>query len=75
MGGRQKDADGLVKKVPAIAEAHPVLIPQEPLAVAYSRQMNVSNSYPSTGFVGALLAHATGLASVPAASMVFQAAT
>ncbi|CAL8471675.1 g11217 [Coccomyxa elongata] len=54
VGGRQKDADGLVKKVPAIAQAHPVLIPQEPLAVAYSRQMNVTNGYPSTGFVGLL---------------------
>ncbi|BDA47061.1 hypothetical protein COCOBI_09-5160 [Coccomyxa sp. Obi] len=54
VGGRQKDADGLAKKVPAIAEAHPVLIPQEPLAVAYSRQMNATDSYPSTGFVGLL---------------------
>ena len=55
VGGRQKDADTLVKKVPALAKSHPVLIPQEPLAVAYSRQMNVTDGYPSTGFVGALL--------------------
>ncbi|KAK9918770.1 hypothetical protein WJX75_006764 [Coccomyxa subellipsoidea] len=54
VGGRQKDADGLLKKIPAVAEGHPVLIPQEALAAAYSRQMNVSGGYPSTGFVGLL---------------------
>jgi hypothetical protein len=54
VGGRQKDADGLLKKIPAVAEGHPVLVPQEALAAAYSRQMNVSGGYPSTGFVGVL---------------------
>lgn len=53
MGGKQKDADGLLKKVPAVAQAHPVLLPQEPLSLAYSRQMNVSDGTPSTGFAGA----------------------
>lgn len=54
VGGRQKDADGLLKKIPAVAKRHPVLVPQEALAAAYSRQMNVSGGYPSTGFVGVL---------------------
>lgn len=53
MGGRQENADGLVKKVPAVEKAHPVLMPNEALAAAYNRQMNVTGGYPSTGFVGA----------------------
>lgn len=55
IGGEQSDADELVARVPAAAGAHPVLIPQEPFAAAYSAEMNVSDGSPSTGFAGARL--------------------
>ena len=53
MGGEAADAESLVSQVPAALGAHPVLIPQEPFAAAYSAAMNVSSGSPSTGFAGA----------------------
>ena len=53
MGGERADAEELVAQVPAALGAHPVLIPQEPFAAAYSALMNVSDGSPSTGFAGA----------------------
>ena len=52
VGGRQKDADELLWKVPGLAEAGTVLIPQEPFAMAYSQEMGMQDGAPSTGFVG-----------------------
>lgn len=52
MGGRQKDADELLWKVPGVAKAGAVLIPQEPFAAAYSQEMGMKDGAPSTGFVG-----------------------
>ena len=52
MGGRQKDADELLWKVPGVAAAGAVLIPQEPFAAAYSHEMGIKDGAPSTGFVG-----------------------
>ena len=53
VGGKQQDADELLWKVPGAQKAGPVLIPQEPFAAAYSREMGVKDGAPSTGFVGA----------------------
>ena len=53
VGGERADAEELVAQVPAALGAHPVLIPQEPFAAAYSALMNVSDGSPSTGFAGA----------------------
>lgn len=52
VGGEPEDAEELVAQVPAALGAHPVLIPQEPFAAAYSAAMNVSDGSPSTGFAG-----------------------
>jgi len=61
VGGEQKDANALLEKAPAVRAAHPVLIPQDPFATAYSREMNVSEGAPSTGFVGVCEAPQTQL--------------
>ena len=52
MGGRQKDADELLWKVPGVVNAGAVLVPQEPFAAAYSQEMGIKDGAPSTGFVG-----------------------
>ena len=54
VGGRQHDADELFWKVLGLQRAGPVLIPQETLAAAYSREMGIRDGAPSTGFVGEL---------------------
>ena len=54
MGGRQKDADELLWKVPGVEKAGAVLVPQEPFAAAYSQEMGIKDGAPSTGFVGEL---------------------
>ncbi|CAL5224360.1 g7034 [Coccomyxa viridis] len=52
VGGRQKDADELLWKVPGVVNAGAVLVPQEPFAAAYSQEMGIKDGAPSTGFVG-----------------------
>lgn len=52
VGGTQKDAESLAKRLPELRAAHPVLIPQEPLMAEYNLEMNISDGSPSTGFAG-----------------------
>lgn len=52
VGGRQKDADELLWRVPGVQNAGAVLVPQEPFAASYSQEMGIKDGAPSTGFVG-----------------------